>query len=447
MNIPKFWTIRDYLHAVRRYRWRAAAFFALTMLLAALYVLFAPRQYASESKLFVRIGRENAALDPTLTRGETMAVNSSREEEMNSIVEHLRSRYILERTLAKLDPDAANTDPVAREEALIALGDSLYVTSPRSSTVVAVQGRARSAERRRRSWPPWSRCTWKNTCESLARRRRTSSSPTSPGVWTISWRLHREALRNAKNKAGIASIEDRRSAIEGQINAVEVQIHEVGAALAAAEAKLSALGAVICLLPESLLKQMVGGIPNDGLAAMRGQLFQLQVEEEAVRSKYTGSHPVAAAVHEQVHEVTQTLNHEEPNRAHLIAAISAQDTANQASLAAQKQNLQTQLGLLKKSLATLNDDEVRIAKLTRNVRQIETQYLACAENKEEARMDQALRIGRISNISIIQPATLAVLPVHPRKALTLFLALLGGALGGALIAVISEQSHANPVCR
>ena len=448
MNIPNFWTIRDYLHAVGHYKWRAMAFFAVTMLVATLYLCFAPRQYASEAKLFVRVARENAALDPTLTRGETMAVtSSSREEEMNSIVEHLRCRYILERTLAKLDPDAANTDPEAREEALIALGDSLYVASPRSSTVVAVQGRARSAERAQK-------IVAAAVDVYMEEHMRISRSQTSYQFFTDQSKhlddqleTAQGALRDGKNKAGIGSIEDRRSAVEGQINAVEGQIHQVGAALAAADAKVLALNAVICRLPEPLLKQMVGGMPNDGLAGMRGQLFQLQVQEEEVRSKYTGLHPIAAAVHEQVQEVTQTLNHEEPDRAHLISAISAQDTANQASLAAQKQNLLAQLSFLKTSLATLNDDEVRIAKLTRNARQIETQYLACAENKEQARMDQALRIERISNISIIQPATLAVLPVHPRKALTLVLAALGGMLGGVLIALISEQSQSNPVRR
>ena len=54
-------------------------------------------------------------------------------------------------------------------------------------------------------------------------------------------------------------------------------------------------------------------------------------------------------------------------------------------------------------------------------------------------MDQALRIERISNVSIIQPATLVALPVSPRKALTLFLAMLGGVLGGVVVVLLSEQ--------
>jgi uncharacterized protein involved in exopolysaccharide biosynthesis len=363
---------------------------------------------------------------------------------MNSIVEHLRSRCILERALARLDPPSAHTDPESRERTLLALGDSLSIYSPRSSTVVTVQGRAAAPGQAQKIVAAM-------VDVYLEEHMRISRSPASYQFFTEqSRRLDEQleaaqgALRDAKNTAGIASIEGRRTAIEGQINAVETQIHQVAAALAAAEARLSTLAALVRALPEPLLKQMVGGIPNDGLAAMRGQLFQLQVHEEEVRSKYTGSHPVAAAVHQQVQEVSGELNREEPDRAHLVVAICAQDAANRASLAAQKDILQDQLGRLQRSLAKLNDDEVRIAKLSRSAQQIETQYLAYAGNKEQARMDQALRLERISNLSVIQPATLAILPVSPRKGITLFLAAVGGLLGGVLIALVSQQWRPDP---
>ena len=123
---------------------------------------------------------------------------------------------------------------------------------------------------------------------------------------------------------------------------------------------------------------------------MRGQLFQLQVHEEEVRSKYTGSHPVAVAATpagpgSQRRAQPRGARRRAPGRGDL-----RQDAANRASLVAQRDILQDQLGRLQRSLAKLNDNEVRIAKLSRNARQIETQYLAYAENTEEARMDQAL---------------------------------------------------------
>ena len=85
------------------------------------------------------------------------------------------------------------------------------------------------------------------------------------------------------------------------------------------------------------------------------------------------------------------------------------------------------------------EHEVVIEKLTREVHQLETQYLTYVENMEEARMDQALRADRISNVSIIQPATYVPTPVRPRKAMVLLLAILGGSLGAIVVAVLSEQ--------
>ena len=50
-----------------------------------------------------------------------------------------------------------------------------------------------------------------------------------------------------------------------------------------------------------------------------------------------------------------------------------------------------------------------------------------------------MRIERISNVGVIRHATLVALPVSPRKALTLFLAILAGTLGGVVVVVLSEQ--------
>ena len=55
-------------------------------------------------------------------------------------------------------------------------------------------------------------------------------------------------------------------------------------------------------------------------------------------------------------------------------------------------------------------------------------------------MDEALRAGKISNLSIIQPATFVPTPARPRKALILLLALLGGSLGATAVAVLSQQA-------
>jgi len=197
-------------------------------------------------------------------------------------------------------------------------------------------------------------------------------------------------------------------------------------------------------LPEPLLRQMVGGTPNDGLATMRQQLFELRVREQEVLSKFTPMHPIAISIREQVREVEEALKREEPDRQQLISALSAQEVANRASLAVQKEKLQTQLAELNSSLVALNENEIVIEELMRKEQQLETKYLAYVENTEEARMDQALRTDKISNVSIIQPATFEPTPVSPRKAVILALALVVGCLGGYLVVLLSDQLDPTP---
>lgn len=58
-----------------------AVTFAVVMTIAAVVVIFMPRAYRSQAKLFVRLGRENAALDPTASFGQSpvVAVPASRK--------------------------------------------------------------------------------------------------------------------------------------------------------------------------------------------------------------------------------------------------------------------------------------------------------------------------------------------------------------------------------
>lgn len=440
MNGVTVWTFQDYVQAVWHFKWRALLFMAGALGLGLAYITYAPRRYESESKLFVRVGRENASLDPTLTKGETLAVSASREEEMNSIVEHLRSRCILERALGVLDPAAAGLSPEDRERQLQDLQNAVYISSPRTSTVVTVQGKGDSPEKARKIVAT----VVEVYLDEHMRMSRSLGShdflKQQAAELEAQLAAAQAELRGAKDRAGMASVDGRRTSLESQINALQTRMQQATADLSAAQARTDSLRGAVQDLPESILRQMVGGQPNDGLATMRDKLYQLQVHQDEVHSRYTQPHPVTAAVDQQVEQAASTLKREEPDRVRMIGAILAHDTASQASLAAEKENLQTQLAGLKRDLTTLNADEVNIGQLTLKVRQIEANYLACAGNLEEARKDLALQQGKITNLSVFEPATLSPLPVSPKKATALLLAGLAGLGGGLLMAVFSEQA-------
>ena len=76
--------------------------------LVAVVNFMLPATYRSEARLLLRLGRENATLDPTTTLGQdgVVAVPSSRDNEINSVVEILQGRALLEKVVDALGPDA-----------------------------------------------------------------------------------------------------------------------------------------------------------------------------------------------------------------------------------------------------------------------------------------------------------------------------------------------------
>ncbi len=434
-------SLRDTLAAAYRYRFRVLACLAAGILLAVLWMAFAAREYASEAKLFVRVGRENAALDPTVTKGESISLNTNREEEINSIVEHLRSRALMEKVLAVCEPKSAEMSPEKRDAALRRLQNDVSVFSPRMSTVVTVQSTAGSPKDAQKIVATLV----KEYVDDHMRVSRDNGSYDfflqQSDLLKKQLEAAQKALRDAKDKAGMASVDGRRSALEGQICALETQIHQVNAQQSASEAKLKALQASVESLPEPLLRQMLGGMPHDGLATMEDQLFQLRIQEKEALSKYTPEHPRAQAIHQQVVEVEQALRRETPDRKQVLSALTATAASELTSLTAQKEKLQSQLDELGGELVALNEAEVEITKRTREVAQLETQYLAYTGKREEARIDQALKADRITNVSILQPASFEPRPIRPRKAMILFAGLLAGFVGAVVVVLYSDSSR------
>jgi len=114
-------TLGDVHRAIVRHRWKSLLFFVLAMTAVALLTFLSPEIYRSEGKLFVRLGRESGVLDPTATlgAGPVVAVPPSRENEINSVVQILQSRALIERVV-----DAIGARVILDQELGASLGPS-----------------------------------------------------------------------------------------------------------------------------------------------------------------------------------------------------------------------------------------------------------------------------------------------------------------------------------
>ena len=136
--------LKDIGRAVFRHKRKTLATFLLVTGTATLIVFLLPKTYRSEGKFFVRLGRENAMIDTAATLGTepAIAVPQSRENEINSLVEVLGSRAIVEKVADALGPDAlfgsTAATAVAHERAILQLRARIAVTPVRKSNVIGI---------------------------------------------------------------------------------------------------------------------------------------------------------------------------------------------------------------------------------------------------------------------------------------------------------------------
>jgi capsular polysaccharide biosynthesis protein len=89
-------------------------------------------------------------------------------------------------------------------------------------------------------------------------------------------------------------------------------------------------------------------------------------------------------------------------------------------------------------MQTLNDNEMKVAQVQRDIQILDVSYRKYADSLEQARIDESLERERISNINIAEAPTLNPEPVRPRALLTLVMGFLSGLFGGLCLALALE---------
>ena len=108
------------------------------------------------------------------------------------------------------------------------------------------------------------------------------------------------------------------------------------------------------------------------------------------------------------------------------------------ALMAKREVLTDQLAALHEQIKELNNNEVRLSTLQGDVDRWQASYEAYAENLEQTRIASALEGDHISNINVVQHASLIQSPVSPQRGLTMLLGLLAATAGSIALALVSE---------
>jgi uncharacterized protein involved in exopolysaccharide biosynthesis len=156
-----------------------------------------------------------------------------------------------------------------------------------------------------------------------------------------------------------------------------------------------------------------------------------------------------AATRAQVEEAQKAIKNETASREEVVDSLNENHRAlsleldkaqtQLAGLEAQLDELDKQRAEVVKDLRELNDFEVELDQLQRNVTLAQKNFFDYSDALEQARMDQELDAQRITNISVAQQPTLAEKPVSPNKLIVAALSLMLAVGGASSLVLVSEK--------
>ncbi len=472
--------INDFVTAMFRNKKKVAFVPLLILGLAALVIWFAPRKYQSEAKLFLQVGRETVQLDPTATTGDTIAVqSSSRDGEIITVIEAIKSRSTIEKVVDKLGADVVlgqggsggeksnalietiesglskvillvrTIDPVSdRERAVITIERDLYVEAEKDSALITAGYNAET--------PELAQLVVQTLIDVYRdehlRLHRTNGSKNffTQQHDSLKQQLDKSVdnLRQAKNQLRMVSIESRRGTLEARMANIELNLYSNLQQLASTRARVADIRKQLKATP----KRMVAAettVPNTGTDLLREQVFELQVLMLDQQSKYSDDHPSLQVTRDQLAEAKAMLNAESvdrhesindinPNHTSLALSLS-QEESLLAGIVAQNNKINEQRETVIADLRNLNDHELEIDQLKRTANLARSNFFRYAEKLEKARIDEELDKNAISNAIKAQEATLAEKPVSPSKVLIGGLAMMLSFFSVVSLVLVSEK--------
>jgi len=446
-------------------------------LLTVLVILFYPRKFHSEAKLMLRVGRENVTLDPTAsTTGETISLVRTRESEVNSMIEVMASREVLQQVVEKVGKEAIlrgtpagtpkppeflstllkplkemvrSIDPISEEEeAIHKLESNLRFRAPTESNVVAIEYRTKSPQMAQEVVQSWVEIYLQ---EHIKQNRTQGSLPffqEQKEVLTQQLQTSRTKLRDAKSAYKMVTVQGQQRLLENQLRAVRDRLLTAEADLASSSMRAESLRSVLTKQSDRVVTNEVTGMPNEARDGMRQQLFDLEMQVKQLQSKFSDEHPRIVAAKRQLEETRQIVENQSESHKEVTLGINPThqllsqeillEQATEQSLQKRAKTLIAQRKQVLGEMVDLNHQEQILAQMEQDIIILEERYRTHSGKLEQARLDEVLQSHQITSVNVIQRASFEQHPVTPQKKLCALLGFLAAIAGGVGMPMLLE---------
>lgn len=447
-------------------------FVALLVTVAVVGIAVAlPNRYTSDGMMYVRLGRAALSADPTALQSSSggVSIQENRSAEVVSVAEMLSSHEIASRVVNRVGIDRINEprtwidramlraqdlrfsgppnvpegltrveyeQQVKREEAIKKIHKWLYISTPKNGYTVAVSAQGPD---------PMLMKSIAQTAMDQYTSYHVEAHQTDGSVEFFEQQVAksreaaiaaRDALQTARSEAGWMSLGSAESTLRDRIIQLEVALDEAESELAETRQRSQSLGKQLANTDQWVPMEITKGIANAAGDSMRSTLFGEQVQESEQLATIKPNHPRYRLLQEKMSRSSEIVTDEEEDRQLTREAINPiwQQLESEFTLASAAseglrskcESLRESLDDAKDSLLDLNRDAVDLAKLKWQADIAEETLLGHAKSLQDALVRSELDRRKISDVSVIQNASLNLKKVGPPRSM---IAIAGAFLG------------------
>lgn len=416
--------------------WRAVASIFASVVVAVTVISFLlPPVYQASAKILVKLGREHVYM-PAVTSGgggTPVIVDAlSREEQLNSEIQMLKSRSLSEQVIGRVGVRALY--PSLGED--LPAGESLQLAVMRFVKALRVEGVKKSSviEVKFENRDPVIAARVVNVLidayigQYLSVHTQSKSHDffgTQVGVLNKRLKASEKELDQFRNQHSITALGEQKNTLLKQISDRNGELARTKAELSEQKGRRDSLQSRSGASGDTGFGKETD-LNVQAISAIRSRVSELRLKEQDLLSRYSENSALVANVRREIEKAEQLLAKEEKTY-HDKEVRSLNHTVE--ALRQKEEAQRQQQGALQQELSRLAGLEMRVKELERQFKLDEDNYQLYVRKMEEGRISEAMDIQKMVSISVVEPASPPFKPEKPRKALNIALSfLLGGAL-------------------
>ncbi len=450
-------SLRDLLTVLFKHKWKIVATFMASVVTITIATSMLPLIYQATSTLLVKFGRENIYRSEVGEAGSWISL--SHEEMVNSEIQVLTSRDLIERVVKTMGPEVLYPrmagdlrDQGRSGESLVssAVGifrKSLSVDGVKKSNVIQASFEHES---------PMIASQAVNLLVDLFKEKhlQVHSDPKSPfleqqlAAHEKSLKESEDELERYRQEYQTFSLEEQKTLLLQQRTNFDTVMKNTRNQVVELKQKLDTLRSQMQKVPENIPLATVTD-RHAIVDAVKNTLLNLQLREQDLLMKYKSDNPMLVKVREEIALVKEYLKKQEEDRKKVQTTgknvvhqeLEKELIKTQAELKAQESKaseLSIQVSQLDHELQALDLREKELQRLLREREMNEKNYKTYREKVEEARILDDMNLRKMANVSVIQEAAVPLDPIRPRKNLYIMFSLIFGVIGGLGVALFSE---------